>query len=146
MTLTTDDLRRPAIKRIAHTITVLSTPVWVVPALVAMLCSAVAFVFTLVAMGTHWLMNQVFRPLEELKWRAAEAYVKRWPTVQPRNANAFCSAHGGHGLVGDCVECNPTGKADSELEFGRTRAEWREIQRTCTCTACTQARAQGRVA
>lgn len=80
MTLTADDLRRPAIKRIAHTITVLSTPVWVVPALVAMLCGAVAFVFTLIAMGTDWLMRQVMRPLEELKWRAAEAYVKRWPT------------------------------------------------------------------
>lgn len=83
MTLTPDDLRRPAVKRIAHTITVLTTPVWILPALLAILTGVVAFVFDAIAECTTWLADQVMRPIEELKWRAAEALVKRWPTPKP---------------------------------------------------------------
>lgn len=79
-----DDLRRPATRRIAHTVTVLSALVWAPLALIAV-------VLGLLSVFADWLLEKTLQGFDKVKWAAFEAYVKRWPAVAPSGICTICT-------------------------------------------------------
>lgn len=75
--LTPADIKRPAVRRVAHTVTALTSPIW---ALIALIAYSVG----LINVVTLWSFEATLHWLNRLKWWAAEAFVKRRPTpLQP---------------------------------------------------------------